>query len=174
MACYGESLQVVIDEAYCSIRIHQLSDGTHLNSSSKLVVGSYRWHQCIDGNNQPSIHQTSSTKPAQNLLISMQSVLLETLSLDICMMIGIQGPFSNEELVRLTGEFNVVYRRWLVDYAQIVLFLEVLGMHSHHTLQALDDELHCKVLHSIGHLTSIVEGIINIQVERNERNDADD
>ena len=104
----------------------------------------------------------------------MQSALLETLSLDIYTMIEIQGPFSNEELVRLTGEFNVVYRRWLVDYAQIVLFLEGLGMHSHHTLQALDDELHCKVLHSIGHLTSIVEGIINIQVERNERNDADD
>ena len=112
---------------------------------------------------------------AQNLLISMQSALLETLSLDICTMIGIQGPFSNEELVRLTGEFNVVYGRWLVDYAQIVLFLEGLGMHSRHTLQALDDELHRKVLHSIGHLTtSIVEGIVNIQVERNERNDADD
>src|SRR5216117_3583427 len=48
-------------------------------------------------------------------------------------------------------------------------------MHSRHTLQALDDELHCKVLHSIGHLTtSIVEGIVNIQVERNEENDADD
>ena len=65
--------------------------------------------------------------------------------------------------------------RWLVNYIQIVVFLEGLGMHSRHTLQALDDELHRKVLHSIGHLTtSIVEGIVNIQVERNERNNADD
>ena len=49
-----------------------------------------------------------------------------------------------------------------------------LGMYSRHTLQTLDDELHRKVLHSIGHLTTrIVEGIINIQAERNERNNAD-
>ena len=62
-----------------------------------------------------------------------------------------------------------------MDYAQIVLFLESLGMHSRHTLQALNDELHRKVLHSIGHLTtSIVEGIVNIQVERNKQNNADD
>ena len=112
---------------------------------------------------------------AQNLLISTQSALLETLSSDICNMVGIKGPISEDELVRLTGEFNVVYGRWLVNYAQIVMFLEGLGMHSHRTLQALDDELHRKVLHSIGHLsTSIMEGIVNIQAERNERNNADD
>ena len=94
-------------------------------------------------------------------------MLLETLSLDICTMVGIEGPVSEDELVRLTGEFNVVYGRWLVNYTQIVVFLEGLGMHSRHTLQALNDELHRKVLHSIGHLaTSIVEGIVNIQVER--------
>ena len=112
---------------------------------------------------------------AQNLLISTQSALLETLSSDICNMVGIKGPISEDELVRLTGEFNVVYGRWLVNYAQIVMFLEGLGMHSRRTLQALDDELHRKVLHSIGHLsTSIMEGIVNIQAERNERNNADD
>jgi hypothetical protein len=65
--------------------------------------------------------------------------------------------------------------RWLVDYSQIVLFLESLGMHSEQTLQTLDDKLHHKVLHSIGYLTiSIMERIINIQAERNERNDMDD
>src|SRR5579859_1244913 len=63
LACYGEGLQVVIGEPPCSIRIHQLSSETHINSSSRLVVGSYRWHQCIDRNNQPSIHQTPITKP---------------------------------------------------------------------------------------------------------------
>ena len=62
-----------------------------------------------------------------------------------------------------------------MDYAQVVMFLESLGMYTRHTLQALNDELHRKVLHSIGHLaTSIVDGIVNIQVERNERNNADD
>jgi hypothetical protein len=92
-------------------------------------------------------------------------------------MIGIQGPVSDKELVNVTsaGAFNVVNGRWLVDYSQIVLFLESLGMHSRQTLQTLDDELHRKVLHSIGYLTiSIVEGIVNIQAERNGRNNADD
>ena len=61
-----------------------------------------------------------------------------------------------------------------MDYAEIVLFIEGLGMHSRHTLQTLNNELHRKVLHSIEHLTTrIVEGIVNIQAERNERNNAD-
>ena len=112
---------------------------------------------------------------AQNLIISTQSALLDELAMNICAMVGIKGPVSDEELVSLVGEFSVAYGRWFVDYAQVVLFLEGLGMHSRHTLQALNDELHRKVLHSIGHLaTNIVEGIVNIQVERNEQNNADD
>jgi len=112
---------------------------------------------------------------AQNLLISTQSALLDGLAMDICAMVGIKGPFSDEELVGLTGEFNCSYGRWFVDYSRVVLFLENLGMHPRHTLQTLDDDLHRKVLHSIGQLTtSIVEGIVNIQVERNNKNHADD
>jgi hypothetical protein len=89
-------------------------------------------------------------------------------------MIGVRGPFSVEEIGDVSGEFSVIYGRWYVDYAEIVLFIEGLGMHCQHTLQTLEDELHRKVLHSIGHLTTrIVEGTINIQVERNERNNAD-
>ena len=89
-------------------------------------------------------------------------------------MIGVRGPFSVEEIEDVAGEFSIIYGRWYVDYAEIVLFIEGLGMYSRHTLQTLDDELHRKVLHSIGHLTTrIVEGIINIQAERNERNNAD-
>ena len=104
----------------------------------------------------------------------MQSALLDTLSTDICTMIGVRGPFSVEEIGNVAGEFSVIYERWYVDYAEIVKFIEGLDMHSQHTLQTLDDELHRKVLHSIGHLTTrIVEGIVNIQAERNERNNAD-
>ena len=84
-------------------------------------------------------------------------------------MIGVRGPFSVEEIEDVAGEFSIIYGRWYVDYAEIVLFIEGLGMYSRHTLQTLDDELHRKVLHSIGHLTTrIVEGIVNIQAERNE------
>ena len=89
-------------------------------------------------------------------------------------MIGIRGPFSVEEIGKVAGEFRVIYGRWYVNYAEIVLFIEGLGMHSRHTLQALDDILHRKVLHSIGNLViRIAEGILNIQAERNHRNNAD-
>jgi len=114
---------------------------------------------------------------AQNLLISAQTALLSELVTEISTMIGIQGPVEDKQLVNITGtgEFNIATGRWLVDYSQIVLFLEGLGMHSRQTLQTLDDELHRKVLHSIGYLTiSIVEGIVNIQAERNELKNADD
>ena len=95
-----------------------------------------------------------------NLLLSTQSALLDTLSTDICMMIGIRGPFSVQEIGDVAGEFSVIYGRWYVDYAEIVTFIEGLGMHSRHTLQTLEDELHRKVLHSTGHLTTrIVKGI---------------
>ena len=44
-----------------------------------------------------------------------------------------------------------------------------LGLHVRHTLQELDDEMHRKVLESIGTLAMrIVEGVVNIQAERNE------
>ena len=106
MACYGESLQVVIDEAYCF---------EYINSATEPVSTAPPnwWWVVIAGISALTeiINPVFIKLQAQNLLISMQSVLLETLSLDICTMIGIQGPFSNEELVRLTGEFNVVYGR---------------------------------------------------------------
>ena len=90
-------------------------------------------------------------------------------------MIGIRGPFSVEEIGEVVaGEFSVIYERWYVNYPEIVLFIEGLGMYSQHTLQVLDDVLHRKALHSIGNLSiRIVEGIVNIQAERNHRNNAD-
>ena len=111
---------------------------------------------------------------APNLLLSTQSALLDMLSTEICTIIGIRGPFTVEELRHVAGEFSVICGRWYVDYAETVQFIEGLGTHSRHTLQTLDDELHHKVLYSIEFLaTKIVEGIINIQAERNEQNHAD-
>jgi hypothetical protein len=112
---------------------------------------------------------------AKNLLISTQATLLEGLARDICMMIGIEGPFSSDEIDALSVGFNCTYGRWSVSYERVMEFLEDQGMYSRKTLQGLSDELHRKVIQSIGQLiTRIVEGIINIQAERNERNHAAD
>ena len=160
---------------------HRITLFEYINSSAKPVSTAPPnwWWVVIAGISALTeiINPVFVKLQAQSLLVSAQAALLSDLATEISTMIGIQGPFSDKELVNVTstGAFNVANGRWLVDYSQIVLFLESLGMHSRQTLQTLDDELHRKVLHSIGYLTiSIVEGIINIQAERNERNNADD
>jgi hypothetical protein len=159
---------------------HRITLFEYINSSAKPVSTAPPdwWWVVIAGISALTeiINPVFVKLQAQNLLISTQSALLSTLATEISTMIGIQGPVSDADRVTsVTGEFNVTNGRWLVDYAQIVLFLEGLGMHSRQTLQTLNDELHRKVLDSIGHLTTnIVEGIVNIQAERNERNYADD
>ena len=75
---------------------------------------------------------------ASTLLISTQSSLLDVLLTEICEIIGIRGCCSDADIA---GEFSVTYGRWFVEYSEIVLFIESLGMHSCHTLQTLNDEL---------------------------------
>ena len=54
-------------------------------------------------------------------------------------------------------------------------FLEGLGMYQHHELVDLSDELHQKVIKSVGIFTlSIVDSVMNIQIKRDNRNDAAD
>jgi hypothetical protein len=70
--------------------------------------------------------------------------------------------------------FSVINGRWRVGYADIVEFVEGLGMYSRHTLQQLDNDMHRKVVHSMGELAlRIVDGVVNIQAERDQRNHAD-
>jgi hypothetical protein len=52
--------------------------------------------------------------------------------------------------------------------------LKSTGIYTRHLLLNLSDELHEKVIKTVGSLAiRIVEGIVNIQVERNSQNDAD-
>lgn len=98
------------------------------------------------------------------------------LSIDICGMIGIEGPFTPEQIGQKTlEEFQYVDGRWAINYARIMEFLESTGMHFRHLLRSLSDELHKKVILAIGELAiDILEDIINIQAERDNDNKADD
>jgi len=99
--------------------------------------------------------------------VSVQATLLDALAVDITTMLGIS---SWEEGVVL-GEFCLSYGRWCVDYAVVQKFLQSLGMYTRHTLDELDVDMTEKVLESIGKLgVGIVEGIVNIQAERNKQN----
>ena len=91
-------------------------------------------------------------------------------------MIGIEGPFTPERIdQKMLEGFQCVYGRWAINYARIMEFLESTGMHFHHLLRSLSDELHQKVILAIGELAiDIVEGIVNIQAARDNKNEADD
>jgi hypothetical protein len=99
-------------------------------------------------------------------------MLIESLAVDIAAMIGIR--LRDVEDIEVSEGFIVGYDRWWIDYVDILKFLESLGMHTRHTLQGLDDDMHHKVLQSVGELGArIVDGMTNIQTERNEENHAD-
>ena len=97
-------------------------------------------------------------------------------SVDICGMIGIEGPFTQDQINQKALEgFQCVDGRWAISYTRIMEFLGSTGMHYRHLLNSLSDELHQKVIHSVGELAiGIVEGIVNIQAERDRKNRPDD
>jgi hypothetical protein len=113
---------------------------------------------------------------APNLLVGRQASILIQLSVDICGMIGIEGPFTEEQINQKVMEgFQCIDGRWAINYSCIVEFLESTSMHYRHILSSLSDELHQKVIESVGRLAiKVVEGIIDIQAERDNRNRADD
>jgi hypothetical protein len=112
---------------------------------------------------------------APNLLVSTQATILEGLAIDICAAVGIDGPFDSETLARVNREFYCTFGRWSVSYCRVRTFLENLGMYPRQTLPQLDFQLCRKVLMSMGQLaTGLVEGVVNIQAERNALNHASD
>ena len=134
------------------------------------------WWIVIAGINELTdiINPTFVKLQSPTLLVSVQSSLLDELATNISVVVGIRGPFPKEEIADM-DEFIIKHERWYLDYDVILEFINGLGLHVRHTLQELDDETHRKVLESIGTLAMrIVEGVVNIQAERNERNNADD
>src|SRR5438046_3635474 len=109
---------------------------------------------------------------APDLLVSVQAELLDSLTVDVSMMLGISSWEAGEGTV--LGELCLRYGRWCVDYAVVHKFLQGLGMYTWHMLEVLDVDMTEKVLESIGKLgVRIVDGIVDIQAERNEQNHAD-
>ena len=113
---------------------------------------------------------------APNLLVGTQAAILVQLSIDIYEMIGIEGPFTSNQIEQKTLEgFQYMHGRWAIDYARIIEFLENTSMYFRHLLRSLSDELHQKVILAVGELAiAIVEGIVNIQIERDNNNKTDD
>ena len=113
---------------------------------------------------------------SNNLLILTQTTLLDELAVDICNAVGNTGPCSADEIQELkVSGFNCTCGKWSVTYACVMEFLKGLQMYRCHALVDLSDELHHKVTKSVGILaSSIVDSVTNIQVKRDNRNNAAD
>lgn len=151
----------------------------HINTAEKSVVSAPPawWWIVIAGINALTdlINPVFVKLQAPSLLLFTRSTLLDSLAVDLCTMMTIrhleEGVFEDEDMAR---GFSVINGRWCVGYADIVGFIEGLGMYPRYTLQQLNDDTHRKVVHSIGELAlRIVNGVVNIQAERNQRNHAD-
>src|SRR5437762_9761748 len=93
---------------------------------------------------------------APNLLVSVQAELLDSLMVDISMMLGISSWEAGEGAV--LGELCLRYGRWCVDYMVVHKFLQGLGMYTWHMLEVLDVDMTEKVLESIGNRVGIRSG----------------
>lgn len=111
----------------------------------------------------------------RSLLVSEQAAELNKLGGDLAVHVGIQGPFYNPAEIQEATEFAEgyvsAYGRWLIPHARVMEFLNDQGMYIRHTLDALDDEWHEKVITETGKfLVTVVEQILEIKAERDEKN----
>ena len=109
---------------------------------------------------------------SKDLLISQQASELQKLAADIFILFNVEGPFNEDEIAnaKLQG-LCCTYSRFRISYDNIIVFLYDQGMFIREVLDSLLDELHEKVICTVGDFILIViDGIINIQAERDSRN----
>src|SRR3954469_8059608 len=61
LACYGNSMQLVFGKTNRLIRIYSIDRQSYTFSSSSMVVDSNCRYQCLNGDNQLNIYQTTIT-----------------------------------------------------------------------------------------------------------------
>jgi hypothetical protein len=112
----------------------------------------------------------------RTLLVSQQTAILAKLGEDLSLHVGIEGPFNTaaeiQQAIELADGRISTYGRWSIPHAKVIDFLNDQGMYIRHTLDSLSDEWHEKVITAIGILlVTVVEQILDIQAERNSKND---
>ena len=109
---------------------------------------------------------------SKDLLISQQASELQKLAADIFILFNVEGPFNEDEIAnaKLQG-LCCTYSRFRISYDNIIVFLYDQGMFIRAVLDSLLDELHEKVICTVGDFILLVmDGIIKIQAERDSLN----
>jgi hypothetical protein len=111
----------------------------------------------------------------KTLLISQQTAILAQLADELTILAGIDGPFNDEQIEELAAGFNTTYGRWSIAHENVFLFINDQGMFVRNTFDELSSEDQDDVVYHVGKLlVTLVEGIRDIQAERDSRNRATD
>ena len=109
----------------------------------------------------------------KTLLIAQQTAILAKLADDITILTGIEGPFDEDEIQRRAAGANSTQGRWSISHENVFEFLHDQGLFVRHTFQSLPIDVGDKIISEVGMFVVVmVEGIRDIQVERDSRNRA--
>jgi len=112
---------------------------------------------------------------SKDLVLSQQREELEHLALALCDDIGIDGPFDPaqiQELEQLGADGVSMCGRWCVSHDNVIRFIANQGLWVHDKYEGImDDTQQNKIVRTVGRLcVSVVDGITNIQTERDSNN----
>lgn len=111
----------------------------------------------------------------KTLLISQQTAILSQLADELTIMAGIDGPFNDDQIKELAAGFNTTYGRWSITHENVFLFINDQGIFIRNTFKELSSEDQDNVVNHVGKLlVTMVEGIHDIQAERDSCNHAAD
>ena len=111
----------------------------------------------------------------KTLLIPQQTAILAQLADDITILTGIEGPFDDREIQERAGGPHSTHGRWSISHENVFLFLHDQGMFIRHMFATLTVPVGDNVISEVGKfLVVMVEGIREIQVERDSLNRAAD
>src|SRR5439155_6763020 len=108
----------------------------------------------------------------RNLLISQQRQELDNLAAIICTQIVVEGPFTEVELNAVNKTTHITYSQWCITRENTINYLFDQGMFIQEIFtDKLSIDQQILVSNTVGKLVmQVVEGITNIQVERDKSN----
>lgn len=116
---------------------------------------------------------------SKDLILSQQHEELDRLALALCIDIDIDGPYDPaqiQELEKLRTKDVSICGRWCISHDNVIRFIVNQGLWIRDKYEGIiDDTQQKKIVHTIGRLcVSIIDGITDIQTERDSRNNPTD
>ena len=109
----------------------------------------------------------------KTLLIAQQTAILVKLADDITILTGTDGPFDEDEIKRRAAGANSMKGRLSISHENVFNFLHDQGLFVRHMFQSVPIDVGDKIISEVGMFVVVmVEGIRDIQVERDSRNRA--